>query len=192
MASSAQAITSAEDQRASFVELFFDLVFVFSVTQVVSLLHHGFHWSAAGQATLAFWMIWWAWTQFTWALNAANTDHHLVEIGTLIATAVAFFMAVTLPGAFSGGAMAFAVPYVLVRVMGLVLYSWVASEIASLRGAIQTFALASAGGLIAVLAGAFAGGGTLYWLWGMAILLDVIAAAVGGQSESWNIHPEHF
>jgi low temperature requirement protein LtrA len=101
-------------------------------------------------------------------------------------------MAVTLPGAFSGGAMAFAVPYVLVRVMGLVLYSWVASEIASLRGAIQTFALASAGGLIAVLAGAFAGGGTLYWLWGMAILLDVIAAAVGGQSESWNIHPEHF
>jgi low temperature requirement protein LtrA len=192
MATSSPTITSPEDQRASFVELFFDLVFVFSVTQVVRLLHHSFTWSGAGQAILAFWMIWWAWTQFTWTLNAANTEHHLVELGTLIATAVAFFMAVALPGAFSGGAMAFAVPYVLVRVMGLTLYSWVASENPSLRGAIRTFALASIGGLVAVLAGALTGGATLYWLWGLAILLDVIAAAVGGQSEGWDVHPEHF
>ncbi len=174
------------------MELFFDLVFVFSVTQLVSLLHHSFTWYGAGQAALAFWMIWWAWTQFTRTLNAANTGHHLVEMGTLIATAVAFFMAVALPGAFSGGAMAFAVPYVLVRVMGLTLYAWVASEKPSLRGAIQTFALASIGGLVAVLAGGLAGGATLYWLWGLAILFDIIAAAVGGQSEGWDIHPEHF
>jgi low temperature requirement protein LtrA len=31
-----------------------------------------------------------------------------------------------------------------------------------------------------------------YWLWGLAILLDVVAAAVGGQAEGWNLHPEHF
>ena len=192
MPENSQTIVSPEDQSATFVELFFDLVFVFSVTQVVSLLHHNFNWVGAGQAVLAFWLVWWAWTQFTWALNACNTEHHLVELGTLIATGVAFFMAVALPDAFHGHGLAFAVPYVLVRVIGLSLYSWVACENPSQRAPVRTFGFVSVGGMAAVLAGGFTSGETQYWLWGLAILLDVIAAAVGGQVEGWNIHPEHF
>ena len=79
MTTNRKSIVSPEDQRATFVELFFDLVFVFSVTQVVALLHHEFNWTGVGQSLLVFWLVWWAWTQFTWALNAANTEHHLVE-----------------------------------------------------------------------------------------------------------------
>jgi low temperature requirement protein LtrA len=78
-----QSIVSPEDQKVTFVELFFDLVFVFSVTQVVDLLYHNLGWAGAGQAILVFWLVWWAWTQFTWALNAADTTHNLVEIGAL-------------------------------------------------------------------------------------------------------------
>lgn len=66
-----QSIVSPEDQSATFVELFFDLVFVFSVTQVVGLLHEELTWVTVGQAILVFWLVWWAWTQFTWALNFA-------------------------------------------------------------------------------------------------------------------------
>jgi low temperature requirement protein LtrA len=185
-------IVSPEDQNVTFVELFFDLVFVFSVTQVVSLLHHGLDWAAVGQAILVFWLVWWAWSQFTWALNAADTTHHLVQIGVLAATAVAFFMAVALPGAFHDRSSWFAVTYVLVRVIGLSLHAWVASADASQGAAVRRFTLVSAGGLLAVLTGGFLGGAAQYWLWGLAILLDVIAAAVGGQSEGWNLHPEHF
>jgi low temperature requirement protein LtrA len=36
------------------------------------------------------------------------------------------------------------------------------------------------------------GGEIQYWLWGLAVLFDVIAAAVGGREEGWNLHPEHF
>jgi len=95
-----QNISSPEDQSVTFVELFFDLVFVFSVTQIVGLLHNGLDWTVVGQAILIFWLVWWTWSQFTWALNAADTTHPLVQLGTLLATAVAFFMAVALPEAF--------------------------------------------------------------------------------------------
>ena len=153
-----QTIVSPEDQNVTFIELFFDLVFVFSVTQVVSFFHHEFHWSSVGQAVLVFWLIWWAWTQFTWALNACDTTHHLVGLGVLIATAVVFFMAVALPEAFQERSASFAIAYVVVRIIGLVMYAWAASEDPSQRKAVRTFTLVSVGGLIAVLAGGFAGG----------------------------------
>ena len=188
----AQSIVSPEEQSVTFVELFFDLVFVFSVTQVVSLLHDGLEFLAVGQAVLVFWMVWWGWTQFTWALNAADTTHPLVEIGTLAATAVAFFMAVALPGAFHERTLAFVIPYVLVRVIGLALYSRVASENPALRAAVRNFALLSIGGLAAAFVGAALGGTLQYVLWGIAILLDIIAALIAGQSEGWSLHPEHF
>ncbi len=185
-------IASPENQRVTFVELFFDLVFVFAVTQTVALLHHGLDWLAIGQAVLVFWLAWWAWTQFTWALNAADTTHQIVELGTLIATAVTFFMAVALPDAFHGRALAFAVPYVVVRAIGLGLYGWVASENPSQREAVRTFALVSVGGLVTVIIGALVGGDMQYIFWGLTILLDILAATIGAQSEGWNLHPEHF
>ncbi len=187
-----RSIISPKDQSATFVELFFDLVFVFSVTQVVGLLHGELSWTLIGQAVLVFWLVWWAWTQFTWSLNAADTTHPVVELGTLAATAVAFFMAVALPNSFHSQALWFAIPYVLVRIIGLGLYAWVAWENPSQRRAVRIFSLVSMSGLLAVLAGGITGGSAQLVLWGLAIVLDVLAAAVGGQQEGWNIHPEHF
>ena len=86
----APSIVSPEDQGATFVELFFDLVFVFSVTQTVGYLHHHLNWTGVGQSVLVFWLVWWGWTQFTWALNAANTTHRAVQLATLVATGVSF------------------------------------------------------------------------------------------------------
>jgi low temperature requirement protein LtrA len=185
-------IVSPDDQKVTFVELFFDLVFVFSVTQVAGLLHGHLDLSAAGPALLVFWLVWWAWTQFTWALNAANTDHPRVQVITLVATAVAFFLAVGIPRALGDGALWFAVPYVAVRVIGLLLYYWVAWGDPLQRRAVQVFGLFSITGLLAVLAGSVAGGTAQLWWWGGAIALDLVAAAVGGQLEGWNLHPEHF
>jgi low temperature requirement protein LtrA len=187
-----QAIVSPENQNVTFVELFFDLVFVFSVTQIVHLLHDGLDLTGVGQAVLVFWLVWWAWTQFTWALNAANTTHQWVELGTLLATAVAFFMAIAVPDAFHGRALWFALPYVAVRLIGLAIYVWVAWTNAKQRAAVRTFGLVSLGGLVAVMAGGIVGDGSQHWFWGLAILLDIVAAAIGGQSEDWNLHSEHF
>ena len=185
-------IVSPHDQRVTFVELFFDLVFVFCVTQVVTLLHGHLDAKSAGSALLVFWLVWWAWTQFTWALNAANTDHPRVQLTTLLATAIAYFLAVGIPRALGEGALWFAVSYVALRAVGLLVYYWVAGSDPLQRRAVRVFGLFSAGGLAAVLAGGLAGGHAQYLCWSIAVALDLIAAGIGGQLEGWNLHPDHF
>jgi low temperature requirement protein LtrA len=186
------SIVSPDDQKVTFVELFFDLVFVYSVTQVAHLMHGHVDLKSAGSALLVFWLVWWAWTQFTWALNAANTDHPSVQVATLVATAVAFFLAVSIPRAVGDGAFLFAAPYVAVRAIGLVVYYWVAWSDPFQRRAVQVFGLLSITGLVAVLIGAASGGSAQYWWWALAIALDLIAAGIGGQLEGWNLHADHF
>ena len=186
------SILSPEDQKVTFVELFFDLVFVFSITQIVSLLHNDLSWITVGQAILVFWLVLLGWGQFTWALNAANTTHNLVQLGVLLAAAITLLMGISVPQAFQDRALWFAITYILVRVVGLTLFSLVALEDPTLRAALRTWTILSIGGLIAVLVGGYLGGTAQYWLWGSAIILDIISAAVGGQAEEWNIHPDHF
>jgi low temperature requirement protein LtrA len=185
-------IVSPHDQRVTFVELFFDLVFVFCVTQVVTLLHGHMDARSAGAALLVFWLVWWAWTQFTWALNAANTDHPRVQLTTLLATGVAFFLAVGIPRALDDGALWFALSYVGLRLIGLLVYYWVAWADPLQRRAVRVFGLFSTAGLAAVLAGGILGGSAHYVCWGMAIALDLMAAGIGGQLDGWNLHPDHF
>jgi low temperature requirement protein LtrA len=188
-----KTLVGPDDQRVTFIELFFDLVFVFAVTQVVALVHDdGIGWASVGRALLVFWLVWWGWTQFTWALNAADTTHYLVEFGTLFAAGIAFFMAVSLPHAYDGRELWFGLTYVGVRIVGLGIYAAVAWENPLQRAAVRSFAVASVAGMVAVAAGAAIGGNLQYWFWGLAIFLDVLAAAVGGQAEGWNLHTEHF
>src|SRR5678815_211455 len=111
-----------EDQPVSFAELFFDLVFVYAITQVVELMHGGFDLQNVLIAILVFWLVWWGWTQYSWALNAANTLNRNVQISILAATAVAFFMAVSIPLAVKSSAIWFALAYVVVRGIGLYIY----------------------------------------------------------------------
>ena len=190
--SSTDLVASPSDQRVTFVELFFDLVFVFCVTQIVSLLHDGVTWRAVGEVVLVFWLVWWGWTQFTWALNAADTTNPRVEVATLVATGVAFFLAVGIPFAFHGYPLWFAGTYVAVRVLGLVVYDWVTWSDESMRANVRLFSLISVSGLVAVLIGGIMGGTAQYVWWAIAIILDLIAAGVGGRAEGWNLHPEHF
>lgn len=177
----------------TFVELFFDLVFVFCTTQIVGLLHDHLDWGTIGGAILVAWLVWWAWTQFTWTLNAADTDHHHIRLLTLVATAVAFFLAVGIPDSFGEGAIWFAIPYVIVRLLGLGLQVAVAeADPGQNQSAARTWAILSLAGLAAVVAGAVAGGTLQYGLWSLAIGLDLVAAALAGRREGWNLHPEHF
>ena len=185
-------VVSPDDQKVTFVELFFDLVFVFCITQIAAMLHGHIDLPSAGSALVVFWLVWWAWTQFTWALNAANTDHPQVQMTALLATAVAFFLAVGVPGALGDGALWFAVPYVAVRMIGLLLYYAVARNDPGQRQAVRVFGLLSLSGLAVVVVGALAGGSAQYGWWGLAIALDLLAAGVGGQLEGWNLHPDHF
>jgi len=185
-------LVSPDDQGATFVELFFDLVFVFAVTRVTHQLAHHLSWGAVGATVVVFWLIWWAWTQFTWALNASNTNRHDVRLVTLIATGVAFLMAASVDYAFSDGAAWFAVPYVVVRVLGLGLYLRVGRHDAQIMAGVRAFALASLPGLAAVLFGVFLDPAQRMWVWTGACLFDVGAAWASGRHRTWHLRIEHF
>lgn len=179
-------------QAVTFVELFFDLVFVFAVTQVTVLTAYDLTGAGVLRAVLIFWMIWWAWTQFTWTLNPADTTHTFVRAITLLATAVAFVMATAVPDAFGDGALWFAVPYVVVRALGLWLQVRVDLERMGVdRSGVQRWVVLSVPGLIAVLAGALAAPDLRPWIWMLAVLLDLVAASMAGRRASWDLNPAH-
>src|SRR5918996_821183 len=91
-------------QPVTFVELFFDLVFVFAFTGITGLVREHLTWLGVAHGALVFWLVWWAWTQFTWTLNPADTTHPVVRIVTLAATAAALVMAASVPRAFADDA----------------------------------------------------------------------------------------
>jgi low temperature requirement protein LtrA len=116
----------------------------------------------------------------------------MVQLSVLAATGVAFFMAVALPHAFQDRAALFGITYILLRIVGLGLYAWAASSDPAQRAAVRKFGTGAIGGMVAVLIGAFVGGPAQFWFWALAIVLDIVAAEIGGQAEGWNLHPDHF
>lgn len=182
-------VRSEVAQGATFVELFFDLVFVYAVTQLTAFLHHDLTWGGLAKTGLLFWLVWWAWTQFTWTLNLADTEHSLVRIPTLLATALAFFMAQAVPDSFGDAGLWFAVSYVLVRMIGLALQVWVIGS--DQRTSVTLWSVASQAGLVLVVIGGFADPDVRVWWWAGAFAADLIAATVAARGE-WVLEPAHF
>src|SRR5919107_2746708 len=105
-----------EGQRATTLELFYDLVFVFAVTQVSHLLLAHLTWKGAGQAAIALLVVWWSWNYTTWVTNELDPDAIAVRmllIGIMLAS---LLMAVAIPEAFGDRALLFAGAYVAIQV----------------------------------------------------------------------------
>ncbi|HEX5587350.1 MAG TPA: low temperature requirement protein A [Acidimicrobiia bacterium] len=180
-------------QAVTFVELFFDLVFVFAVTQVTSLTAANLTWTGIARSLLLFWLIWWAWTQFTWTLNPADTNHDAVRIVTLVATGAAFLMAASATRAFGDEVFWFVIPYLVVRLLGLGLQVRIDYERGGTsQGTVFRWAALSLVGLALVLLGGCVDPPARNWIWLAAIAADLFAAARGGAGQEWDIAPAHF
>ena len=186
-------LRTSDPQSVTFVELFFDLVFVFAITQLTALTAHDLTPDGILRSILLGWLIWWAWTQFTWTLNPADTTHPGVRVVTLVATGVALVMAASVTRAFAEDALWFAVPYVVVRVLGLGLQVGVDRErVDASHTVVTVWTALSMVGLALVLIGAVADPSMRPWFWLLAIVADVIAAAWAGRGASWDLNPSHL
>ena len=177
-------------QSADFVELFFDLVFVFAITKVTHRTAQHLDVVQVLQSGVLFWLIWWGWTQFTWALNSADTRHREIRIGTLAATAVAFVMAASADAALADGGLWFGASYVVVRLLGLGVYLRVSRP--EERVAVMRFATASLLGLSVVAIGAVMEPHLRVGWWSAAIVLDLVAGYIGGKAQGWDVRVKHF
>jgi low temperature requirement protein LtrA len=188
-----RGIRASGPQGVTFVELFFDLVFVFAVTQITAGTASDLTPSGVLRSILVGWLIWWAWTQFTWTLNPADTTHEWVRVLTLAATAAAFVMAASVPRAFTDEAIWFALPYLVVRLLGLGLQVRVEMErVGADHRAVYRWAAASLVGLALVLVGALVDPELRSLVWLAAIGADFAAATIAGRATTWDLDPAHL
>src|ERR671919_651571 len=110
------------EERVTPLELFFDLIFVFAITQVTSLVSSHPTWSGLAEGLLVLGMLWWAWAAYAWLTSTVNPDEGVVRLAMFAAMAAMLMASLAVPGAFGGDAVVFAAAYTVVRVAHIVLY----------------------------------------------------------------------
>ena len=99
------------DQRATFFELFFDLVYVFAVTQLSHHLLADITWSGAAETAFMLVAVYWAWNYTTWMTNWFDPDTVPVRLVVVFVMGASLLMAIAIPEGFSGHALLFACAY---------------------------------------------------------------------------------
>src|SRR3982751_4905884 len=144
-----------EERRTSAVELLWDLVFVFAVTQVTTLISHDLSWAGLGRGLLVLALVWWAWSAFVWAANAQDTGSPALRLALLLAMVLAFIAGLSLPHAFDDEAIVFAATYAAVRLLHLALYADASRKGNASWAAIAGFGVTVLIGMALLVAGAF-------------------------------------
>jgi low temperature requirement protein LtrA len=119
---------SGTDNRVSPIELFFDLVFVFAVTQLSHYLlgHHDL--MGVLQTLVMFLAIWWAWMFTAWATNWLDPGRAPVRLALLVIMLLSLALSTAIPTAFGAGGLVFACAYVAIQ-LGRTLYTaWAKQE----------------------------------------------------------------
>jgi low temperature requirement protein LtrA len=194
-------VETENDNRASALELFYDLVFVFAVTQVSHLLLEHLTWEGAAQAALCLLVLWWAWNYTTWFTNELDPTAIAVRVVLIGLMLASLLMAVAIPEAFGAHGLLFAGSYVAIQVGRQSFLTFVASERGTMEarrsGRILIW-FAAAGALW--LAGGVAEDGLRWGLWLAALGLDYLAPLVRYRVpglpplglDAWEVETSHF
>jgi low temperature requirement protein LtrA len=185
-----EANSAAREQevRVSALELFFDLVFVFTITQLTALLASEPTGEGLGQVVLMLIVIWWMYGAFLWLTNAVPPDRPPLRLLLLSGMAAFFAISLTIPTAFDGDGVVFASAYLAVVGIHAGLYTQSATWSVA---AVWSFARLNLVGAFLILAGTIAGGDWQYVLWGVAVLIIAVTPALITDPGGW-IRSSHF
>jgi low temperature requirement protein LtrA len=175
--------------RVSTLELFFDLVFVFTITQLTAVLSGDPSPRGLLRVVLMLGVIYWMYGGYAWLTNAVAPDRAARRLVLLAGMAGFLVLALTIPRAFAGGDLAFGLAYLVVVSIHAGLYSRT-SVTHTVRALLRLapFNLASA---VLVLAAVVAGGTGGYLLWAAAFALEWVTPLVTGIG-GFRIAPAHF
>jgi low temperature requirement protein LtrA len=180
------------------LELFFDLVFVFALTQVTAFMADELSWQGILRGALMLMLLWWAWTGYAWLANVASAEERPIMLAILTGMAAMFVLALCIPEAFDDlpgglqGPVVVALCYLIFRAMHLVMFMILSREDAGLRKQVLRFGLSVAASTALLLVASQFEGWQQTALWVLALLADYVGTALGG-FRGWRLpSPGHF
>jgi len=180
------------------LELFFDLVFVFALTQVTAYMADELSRHGVLRGLLIVMLLWWSWTAYAWIANVVSADEGQIKLVMLAAMAAMFVMALCIPEAFVdapgglSGPVVLAICYLIFRVMHLLLFWILSQDDRGLRQQVLRFTPSVLGSTALLLIASNFIGWVQTALWMAALAVDYIGTALGGAS-GWRLPaPKHF
>ncbi len=187
-----------ESHRVTSLELFFDLVFVYALTQVTALLAADTTWVGVARGVVVICMLWFAWCSYAWLGNQAKADEGVVRAGIVLAMMPLFVAALAIVESFDDipggwyGPLTFAFAVILVRVMHLLVYAVAAGDDRGLQLQLVRTAVPVAVFAVLLIVGSFLDTTAQLVVWAVAVAVDYAGIYLGG-AEGWRLNaPAHF
>lgn len=194
---------SDEDSaRVSFAELFYDLVFVFAVTQLSAYLLENLTPEGLVRGAVLFFAIWWLWITTAWATNRLDPDRNLVRVVIFALMGGGLMFSAAIPQAFDDRGLVFALAYVTMQLLRSLFLVWALlrhEEHAQARTFERVSVWFAVSGCLWI-GGAIAESDLRIVLWALALVVDVTVPWMGywvpgmGRSSAreWDIEGEHL
>jgi low temperature requirement protein LtrA len=172
-------IVPNQHSRVTYAELFFDLVFVFAVTQISHTLLAHFTPLGALQVTLLFLAVWWVWVYTSWITNWLDPEKTPVRLLLFGLTLGGLVLSTSIPTAFDGRGLWFAIAYAAMQV-GKTVFLWASTLPSQSLARANAIRITSWLALSAIfwIAGGLAEGPARLVLWAIALVIEYISPAV--------------
>jgi low temperature requirement protein LtrA len=181
--------TEPHARRVTTLELFFDLVFVFTITQLANVVFEEPTLRSVVQVALMLALIWWMYDGYAWLTNAVEAETTDRRLLLLAGMAGYFILALATPDAFGSSGLAFGLCYLAIVAVHTFLFSRAASR--SVVDAILRLSPFNVASAVLVVAGGALGGNAQYVLWAGAVALEWVTPWLSGL-EGFEIDTGHF
>jgi low temperature requirement protein LtrA len=185
-----EELRAEPEKRVAPLELFFDLVFVFALTQVTALMSENPTWEGLGQGMLVLAALWWSWGAYAWLTNYIAADEgreRLLMFGVMGAFLIA---ALAVPEAFGDYAVLFGVSYAIARWLHILIFAEANEDIAAAQ-AIRRLARTALPAPILLIVAGFVDGAAQAALWLVALAIDFAGPYVFGV-RGFRVSASHF
>jgi low temperature requirement protein LtrA len=179
------------EKRVAPLELFFDLVFVFALTQVTELMSQNPTWEGLGQGMLVMVALWWAWGAYAWLTNYIAAEEGVERLLMFGVMGAMLFAALAVPQAFGDDALLFAIAYAIARWLHIFLFAEANENIDTGQAIVRLARTALPAPLLLIGAGLVDEGTTRAVLWIVALVIDLAGPLVFGV-RGFRVSARHF
>jgi low temperature requirement protein LtrA len=183
----------SEETRVTPIELFFDLVFVFSLTQVTALMADDLTGRGMVRGILVLALLWWCWVGFAWLGSVVRADEGIGRVAMFGAMAAMLVLALSVPEAFDdrpgglSGPVVLASAYLAVRLLHLAIFWLLAGEDPGLRRQLLRFMPSVLGSTALLLVASQLDGQAQTLAWLAAVVVDYVGTMLAGAS-GWRLN----